>query len=144
VPGTRAIAPSKPTRTPFASSPTPGDDRLPLTLRGLKREHVESFIADQLARWKASTADNRYRGLQAFLQVGRGGGRLNANPMSGMEPPKIPRNRRPSWVKMTPPAAQGLRREGLRRSPRYGDRPPLAFGRKGRASGRRPAGLGPP
>jgi Phage integrase, N-terminal SAM-like domain len=26
----------------------------PLTLRGLKREHVESFIADQLGRWKPS------------------------------------------------------------------------------------------
>ena len=30
------------------------DADYPLTLRGLKREHVESFIADQLDRWKPS------------------------------------------------------------------------------------------
>jgi site-specific recombinase XerD len=62
----------------------------PLTLRALKREHVESFIADQLDRWKPSTANNRYRGLQAFFKWAVAEDELDANPMSGMEPPKIP------------------------------------------------------
>jgi integrase/recombinase XerC len=59
-------------------------------LRGLKREHVESFIADQLDRWKPSTANNRYRGLQAFFRWVLAEDELDANLMSGMEPPKIP------------------------------------------------------
>ena len=39
----------------------------PLTVTALKREHVELFITDQLARWKPATANNRYRGLQSFF-----------------------------------------------------------------------------
>jgi len=31
------------------------------------KEHVELFIADQLARWKPATAHNRYRGLHSFF-----------------------------------------------------------------------------
>jgi hypothetical protein len=32
----------------------------------LERQHVQAFIADQLARWKPATAHNRYLGLHAF------------------------------------------------------------------------------
>jgi site-specific recombinase XerD len=42
----------------------------PLTVKALKREHIELFIADQLARWKPATANNRYRGLQSFFRLG--------------------------------------------------------------------------
>jgi integrase/recombinase XerC len=63
----------------------------PLTLRDLKRKHVKSFITDQLDRWKPSTANNRYRGLQAFFKWAVAEDELDANPMSGMEPPKIPK-----------------------------------------------------
>ena len=34
----------------------------PLLARQLRREHLQEFIADQLARWKPATAHNRYRG----------------------------------------------------------------------------------
>ena len=34
----------------------------PLLAAELQREHVQAFIADQLARWKPATAHNRYRG----------------------------------------------------------------------------------
>ena len=34
----------------------------------LRREHLQEFIADQLARWKPTTAHNRYRGLHAFFK----------------------------------------------------------------------------
>src|SRR5215211_3427961 len=40
----------------------------PLLAAELKREHVQAFIADQLARWKPATAHNRYRGLHAFFK----------------------------------------------------------------------------
>jgi hypothetical protein len=37
----------------------------PLHAGRLQREHIQAFIADQLARWKPATAHNRYRGLHA-------------------------------------------------------------------------------
>jgi hypothetical protein len=39
----------------------------PLLARQLRREHIQDFVADQLARWKPATAHNRYRGLHAFF-----------------------------------------------------------------------------
>jgi site-specific recombinase XerD len=39
----------------------------PMLAGELRREHVQAFIADQLARWKPTTAHNRYRGLHAFF-----------------------------------------------------------------------------
>ena len=56
----------------------------------LQREHVQSFIADQLARWKPATAHNRYRGLHAFFKWAVAEGDLAANPMDGMKPPQLP------------------------------------------------------
>jgi integrase/recombinase XerC len=40
----------------------------PLPARQLRREHIQDFIADQLARWKPATAHNRYRSLHAFFK----------------------------------------------------------------------------
>ena len=40
----------------------------PLLASELQREHIQEFIADQLARWKPATAHNRYRGLHAFFK----------------------------------------------------------------------------
>src|SRR6266498_3790505 len=62
----------------------------PLTVSVLKREHIELFIADQLARWKPATANNRYRGLQSFFGWALAEGELEASPMAGMRPPQIP------------------------------------------------------
>jgi site-specific recombinase XerC len=59
----------------------------PLLSSELKREHIQEFIADQLARWKPATAHNRYRGLHAFLKWALAEGDLQASPMNGMKPP---------------------------------------------------------
>jgi len=56
----------------------------------LQREHIQAFIADQLARWKPSTAHNRYRGLDAFFKWAVAEGDLEADPMDGMRPPQLP------------------------------------------------------
>jgi site-specific recombinase XerC len=56
----------------------------------LQREHVQAFIADQLARWKPATAHNRYRGLHAFFKWAVAEGDLEASPMDGMRPPHLP------------------------------------------------------
>jgi integrase len=62
----------------------------PLTVTALKREHVELFITEQLARWKPATANNRYRGLQSFFSWAVAEGELEVSPMAGMRPPQIP------------------------------------------------------
>jgi len=62
----------------------------PLLTGELKREHIQAFIADQLARWKPATAHNRYRGLHAFFKWAVAEGDLEASPMGGMRPPQLP------------------------------------------------------
>jgi hypothetical protein len=58
--------------------------------RQLQREHIQEFIADQLARWKPATAHNRYRSLHAFFKWALAEGDLQASPMDGMKPPNLP------------------------------------------------------
>jgi hypothetical protein len=65
----------------------------PLLAGELRREHIQAFIADQLARWKPATAHNRYRGLHAFFKWAVAEGDLAANPMDGMSHRSCPSNR---------------------------------------------------
>src|ERR671910_3684973 len=61
----------------------------PLLAGELRREHIQAFIADQLARWKPATAHNRYRGLHAFFKWALAEGDLEVSPMDGMRPPQL-------------------------------------------------------
>jgi integrase/recombinase XerC len=63
---------------------------MPLLAGELHRQHIQEFIADQLARWKPTTAHNRYRGLHAFFKWALAEGDLQASPMAGMKPPQLP------------------------------------------------------
>jgi Phage integrase, N-terminal SAM-like domain len=65
----------------------------PLLTGELKRQHIQCFIADHLARWKPAAAHNRYRGLHAFFKWAVTEGDLEASPMEGMKPPQLPSNR---------------------------------------------------
>ena len=56
----------------------------------IKREHIESFIERLLAQWKPATANNRYRGLQAWFKWLTDEGEIKDNPMIRMKPPTIP------------------------------------------------------
>jgi site-specific recombinase XerD len=55
----------------------------PLLAGEVRRQHIQAFIADQLARWKPATAHNRYRGLHAFFKWAVAEGDLETNPMRG-------------------------------------------------------------
>ncbi len=68
------------------------DQGMPLNVADIRREHVENFIADLLARWKPATANNRYRGLQSFFKWAVSEGDVKISPMANMKPPKIPDN----------------------------------------------------
>lgn len=56
----------------------------------IRREHVESFIADLLARWKPATARNRYLGLRQYFKWAADEGEIKDSPMAKMKPPKVP------------------------------------------------------
>ena len=62
----------------------------PLLTRQLQREHLQDFIADQLARWKPAAAHNRYRSLHAFSTWAVAEGDLQASPIDGMKRANLP------------------------------------------------------
>src|SRR5689334_16042879 len=63
---------------------------MPDDVANIRREHVEAFIADILTRWKASTANNRFRGLQSFFKWLVEEGEVKTSPMANMRPPRVP------------------------------------------------------
>jgi site-specific recombinase XerD len=54
------------------------------------REQMESFIEDQLARYRPTTASVRYRSLQQFFKWLMDEGEIRSNPMARMSPPIVP------------------------------------------------------
>lgn len=65
---------------------------MPTDVAHIKREHIESFIADLLTRAKAATAANRYRGCQSFFNWLVDEGEVRESPMAKMKPPRVPEN----------------------------------------------------
>lgn len=63
---------------------------MPTDPPAIHREHVEAFITDLLARWKPTTAHNRYRGCQAFFGWLLEEGEIRDSPMARMKPPRLP------------------------------------------------------
>lgn len=62
---------------------------MPRELAHIKREHVEAFIGDLLARFTPATAANRYAGLRAFWKWAVSEGEVKTSPMAAMTPPKV-------------------------------------------------------
>jgi site-specific recombinase XerD len=63
---------------------------MPTDIRAIRREHVEAFIIVLLERWKPATANNRYRGVQAFFRWCVDEELVENSPMIRMRPPKVP------------------------------------------------------
>jgi site-specific recombinase XerD len=61
---------------------------MPRTVASIAREHVESYIEDQLARFKPTTALVRFKSLQQFFRWLVDEGEITASPMDRMRPPK--------------------------------------------------------
>lgn len=68
---------------------------MPTDVAAIKREHVEAFIEDQLARWKPATAANRYSGIRPFFVWLVDEGEIKESPMARMKKPKLPDNAAP-------------------------------------------------
>ena len=56
----------------------------------IRREHVEAFVADQVARWRPNTARNRYLALKRFFDWLADEGLIDGSPMVRMRPPRVP------------------------------------------------------
>ena len=63
---------------------------MPRAVAAIRREHVEAFVEDQLARLKPASAANRYRSLQQFFRWLVDEGEVRESPMARMRPPTIP------------------------------------------------------
>ena len=63
---------------------------MPPDVGNIRREHVEAFIAELLARWKPATASCRYRALKVFFKWLVEEGEIKASPMANMKPPQVP------------------------------------------------------
>ncbi len=63
---------------------------MPTAVASIRREHVEAFVSDLLARRSPGTAHNRYRGVQAFFVWCVEEGEVRESPMVHMKPPKLP------------------------------------------------------
>jgi site-specific recombinase XerD len=63
---------------------------MPTELSAIRREHVEAFIEDLLARWKPTTAANRFSGIQAFFKWAVDEGEIRESPMARMRKPRLP------------------------------------------------------
>lgn len=63
---------------------------MPLAVAHIRREHVETFMAELLARYRPATASNRYRSLNLFFSWCVAEGEITRSPMQRMQPPLFP------------------------------------------------------
>ena len=66
------------------------DRAMPSEPARIRREHVEAFIADQIARWRPNTARNRYLAIKRFFDWLAEEGLTETSPMARMRPPRVP------------------------------------------------------
>ena len=60
------------------------------SVAGITRDHIETFIAATLDRWKPTTAAVRYRSLQQLFKWLAAEGEVPTDPMARMKPPAVP------------------------------------------------------
>jgi len=63
---------------------------LPTPVDRITRDNVETFLADQLARWRPKTAAIRYGALRQFFAWAVEEGEIPVSPMVNMGPPHVP------------------------------------------------------
>lgn len=63
---------------------------MPTDAAKVRREHIETFIEDQIAKWRPATANQRYRSLVQFWKYLEEEGEIRTSPMSRMKPPRVP------------------------------------------------------
>ena len=62
---------------------------MPIEAGKVRREHIEAYLEDQVARWKPATANQRYRSLTQLFKYLAEEGEVRDSPMAKMKPPKV-------------------------------------------------------
>jgi site-specific recombinase XerD len=60
------------------------------SVAGITRDHIETFMAETLERWKPTTGSVRYSNLQQLFKWLSEEGEVPADPMARMRPPAVP------------------------------------------------------
>jgi len=81
---------------------------MPRAVANIRREHIEAFVEDQLARLRPASAANRYRSVQQFFRWLVEEGEIKESPMAKMHPPTIPET--------PPPVLRGDEIDALRKA----------------------------
>ena len=63
---------------------------MPTEVAKINRDHVETFVADQLEKWKPKTAQVRYGDVRQFFNWCVEEGEITTHPMAKMKPPVVP------------------------------------------------------
>ncbi len=66
------------------------DRGMPTAAAKVRREHIEAFMEELLAKWRPATANNRYRALAQLFRWLEEEGEIRQSPMTRMSPPKVP------------------------------------------------------
>src|SRR6185437_11833066 len=61
----------------------------PTEVDRINRDHVETFISDQLERWTPKTAQIRYGALKVFFRWCQEEGEITVSPMVNIKPPTV-------------------------------------------------------
>jgi len=69
---------------------------IPREAAALRREHLQSFMTDLLARHKPATASNRFRALQQFFRYLVDEGEIDHSPITAWRRPRSPSSLSPS------------------------------------------------
>ncbi len=63
---------------------------MPTGAGGVRREHVEAYLADLAENWAPSTVQTRYKGCRLFFAYLAEEGEIATSPMANMHPPTVP------------------------------------------------------
>ncbi len=63
---------------------------MPTAASGVTRDHIETYVAESLERFKPATVSQRYRALAQFFKWLEEEGELRESPMRRMKPPAVP------------------------------------------------------
>jgi site-specific recombinase XerD len=66
---------------------------MPIEATKVRREHIEAYLEDQVARWKPATANQRYRSPAQLFKYLVEDGEIRGSPMVKMKPPRWPKFR---------------------------------------------------
>jgi site-specific recombinase XerD len=63
---------------------------MPTRVDGIRREHVESYLADVAERFRPATCANRFAALRAFFRWCEEVGEVESSPMARIQRPRVP------------------------------------------------------